>query len=134
LSYDQFQKISPKWGSISPVSFDYYDRQGNHLNPTIKKKVLFEEQEISKNEITRIKEKIFTNGKSFLQKEIDAEFYNETIIPILEDKEPKETQYTDTHMIVTPLVNQARGNEQDIVYHKGDLHISDLHCLAELKI
>lgn len=130
-SDDNVYKAVKKIGS--PVSFDYYDREGNHLNPEIKKKVLFEKTEISSWNIKKIKSDIYKNGQSFLWKQFDANFYNNTIIPILEEKtKEKNIQYTEVPEIVTHVVNQAISNKQDVVFHKGDLHLSDLHSLYKL--
>lgn len=120
-----------------PVSFDYYDKDDNHLNPPVTQKELISEEEttISESEIAIIKETIFENGKSYLLKQFDKEFINETIIPILAKKtEEKTINITDVGGIFMQLAKQAIDTEKDIVFHQGDLHLSNLHCMAALEI
>ena len=120
-----------------PVRFDYYDKEGNHLNAPIEQKELISEQdsEISEKEIEAIKETIFKNGKSYLSTQIDKEFINETIIPILAKKtEEKNIVFTDVGGIFMQLAKQAIDTEKDIVFHDGNLHVSNLHCMRELEI
>lgn len=120
-----------------PVSFDYYDKNGIHLNPTIIQKELISEQDaaIPESEIESIKATIFKTGKSLLQGQIDTEFINETIIPILSEKTDEKTiNITDVGGIFMHLAKQAIDTKKDIVFHDGDLHLSNLHCLTELEI
>lgn len=121
----------------TPVSFDYYDKNDKHLNPPIIQKKLISDEDttISESEIATIKEAIFENGKSYLLKQFDTEFINETIIPILAKKtEEKTINITDVGGIFMHLAKQAIDTEKDIVFHDGDLHLSQLHCMAELGI
>ncbi len=121
----------------TPVSFDYYDKDDKHLNPPIIQKQLISNEDIiiSESEITTIKEVIFEIGKSYLLKQFDTEFINETIIPILSKKtEEKTINITDVGGIFMHLAKQAIDTKKDIVFHDGDLHLSNLHCLAELEI
>lgn len=121
----------------SPVSFDYYDKEGNHLNAPIEQKVLItgEGFSVSKEELASIKETIFISGKSFNEGQFDKDFINETIIPILAEKTDKKAAvFTDIGGIFMNLAQQALETKEDIVFHEGDLHLSSLHCLRELKI
>lgn len=134
-SDDKVFKAVKKPGA--PVSFDYYDKDGIHLNPVIIQKELIsaEDETISESEIESIKETIFKNGKSFLREQIDTVFINETIIPILSDKTNEKTiNITDVGGIFMHLAKQAIDMKKDIVFHDGDLHLSNLHCMAELEI
>lgn len=110
-----------------PVEFDYYDKDGNHLNPPIVQKELLSEEDatISESEITAIKEKIYTNGKSFLLKHFDEDFYFENILPMVIE---------ETKKMFDNIVYNAINNKQDFVFHDGDLHLSNLHCLSEMGI
>lgn len=120
-----------------PVSFNYYDKDDKHLNPPTTQKELISDEDttISESEITTIKEAIFEKGKSYLLKQFDKEFINETIIPILAKKtDEKAIKVTDVGGIFMHLAKQAIDTEKDIVFHDGDLHLSNLHCLAELEI
>ncbi|TPN82918.1 hypothetical protein [Aquimarina algicola] len=123
--------------SGTPVSFDYYDKEGRHLNPPIIQKELISSKDsiIPESEIVTIKESIFEKGKSFLLEQFDKEFINETIIPILAKKtEEKTINVTDVGGIFMHLAQQAIETKKDIVFHDGDLHVSNLHCLEELEI
>ncbi|WP_027420526.1 hypothetical protein [Crocinitomix catalasitica] len=134
-SDDKVYKAVKKTGS--PVSFDYYDKDDNHLNPPIIQKELIskEDMAITESEIAAIKANILENGKSYLLEQFDKVFINETIIPILAKKtEEKAIKITDVGGIFMHLVKKAIDNEMDIIYHDGDLHLSNLHCLAELEI
>ncbi|MFK7799595.1 MAG: hypothetical protein AB8E82_19235 [Aureispira sp.] len=120
-----------------PVSFDYFDKDGVHLNPPILQKELISNTEatISESEIATIKETIFEKGKSFVLGQIDAHFINETVIPILAKKtEEKAITFTDVGGIFMQLAKQAIDTKKDIVFHDGDLHLSNLHCMTELEI
>ncbi len=121
----------------TPVSFDYFDKDGHHLNPPIVKKELISDEAttISEFEIAAIKKAIFKNGKSFIKEQFDKEYINETIIPILAKKtEEKTINITDVGGIFMHLAQQSIDNEKDIVFHDGDLHLTNLHCMAELEI
>ncbi|WP_407557721.1 hypothetical protein [Winogradskyella sp. 4-2091] len=134
-SEDKVFKAVKKAGS--PVRFDYYDKNGIHLNPTIVQKELIsvEDENISESEITNIFETIFENGKSFLRGQFDKQFINETIIPILSKKTNEKTiNITDVGGIFMHLAKQAIDTKKDIVFHDGDLHLSNLHCLEQLEI
>lgn len=111
-----------------PVSFDYYDQEGNHLNPPIETKELIaeEETEVSPEEVSEIRNKIFELGKGFIAKQFDSDFYLETIIPMIEFDEYKN--------IFDNVVRTTLGNKKEFVYHEGDLHLRNLHCLEELEI
>lgn len=109
-----------------PVSFDYYDKEGNHLNPIIEQKNLTEEEPMSNEEIAKLKVAIYSEGKGFLKEQFDSDFYHETIIPMLEDDEQKG--------ILDHIVRKAIENKQDFVFHDGDLHLTNLHSLNEMEI
>lgn len=110
-----------------PIEFDYYDKDGNHLNPPIIKKELISRKEatISESEIASVKGKIDATGKRFLLNQFDKDFYNETILPLIEEEHKR---------IVDSIVKDAIANKEDFVFHDGDLHLSNLHRLSRMGI
>ncbi len=110
-----------------PVSFDYFDKDGNHLNPTIEKKSLVDDHVTiaTEEEIAPIKEAIYKQGRSHQKKEFGQEFYLEVILPKIREQDQRMFDH---------IAGDTVTNQRDFVYVEGDLHLSNLHCLAQMKI
>lgn len=112
--------------SNAPVEYDYYDKGGNHLNPIIEMESLMPEGFIpTPEDIAQTKKEIFTTGKGYLRKEFSQEFFGETIFSKVRENDKG---------IFDNVAGGAIHNNIDVVYHDGDLHVTNLRCLAELEI
>ncbi len=110
-----------------PVSFDYYDRDGQHLNPRLEKQPLITDEDmlVPSEELAQIEASIYAKGKGFLRDQFDKDFYLETILPLV--KEPHKG-------MVDNISGEAIVGKRDFVFHAGDLHLSNLYCLEQLEI
>lgn len=109
-----------------PVEFDYYDKEGNHLNPQPKEAQLPIEPIIGEEKIQQTKEKIYAQGKSVSKGELDDSFA-ETVFSLL--KEEDEELYG---MMEAALENVE--DNGDHIFYKGDLHLETLNCFDEMEI
>ena len=113
-----------------PVTFDYFDKQGNHLNPVVKKSTL-PIANIDQNALfAEAKNTLKTVGQRFTRDVLESSLVPK-ITELLRGKNEEDTEF----QFISLLEDLLRVEGDNVaIYCKGDIKINDLSNFEKLGI